>query len=269
MDIAVTVAIVSVGVAGLTAVLGIWIERDRAKPPRYAYALSMLIMLATVGCIFQTWLDAKASEKMEEDMARMLQTLDKLATESDDPTLKQFVNTEMAVQSRSNSAVIEKLAQRVTDEGGDPAAVIGKHLPASEVNRMARTGKLKTEKPQIALPKTAAVPSVDASGEGIAAPLKISIGALGKPGDHSGTDSAAAPAGKPMDLKLPGLVLGAAGAAPASSDRDKTSGTGVVLGGAPSGKRPEGAKTREAPATTKKMGKRGDKKKGGLGSIKL
>src|SRR5262245_12367451 len=134
MDTDLIITLAGLGVAGLAAVLGIWVERDKTKPPRYAYALSILILLATVVGMFQCYMDAKEGEKLEADMARMLQMLDKIAnsTETPIPELEAFVNSEINAQSRANPKVVAQLAQRVADEGGDPAAMLGKHLPPAE-----------------------------------------------------------------------------------------------------------------------------------------
>src|SRR5690606_37916549 len=91
LDPGLIVAMTGVVVAGFSAVLGIWMERDHNKPPRYAYALSALILLATVVSVMQSYLDAKAGEKMEEDMARMLQRMDEIASTSDDPALQELI----------------------------------------------------------------------------------------------------------------------------------------------------------------------------------
>ena len=146
MDIGIIVTVTGVVVAGFAAVLGIWMERDERKPPRYAYALSALILLATVVSVMQTYLDSKASEKLEGDMARMLLQLDKLAANSDDPELMAFLDQELNAQARANPDVVEKLAQRVSDEGGDPAAMLGKHIDAAELESISRKGLIKTKK---------------------------------------------------------------------------------------------------------------------------
>ena len=148
LDPGLIVAMTGVLVAGLAAVLGIWMERDQAKPPRYAYALSALILLATVVSVMQSYLDAKAGEKMEEDMARMLLRMDTIAANSDDPALQELIGAELAAQSRSNPDVVKKLAQRVSDEGGDPTEMLGRHMDASEVESVSRKGLMKVKKPK-------------------------------------------------------------------------------------------------------------------------
>ena len=145
LDMGLLVTMVGVIVAGFAAVLGIWMERDPNKPPRYAYALSALILLATVVSVAQSYLDAKAGEKMEEDMARMLQRMDQIAANSNDPELQELIKSELSAQSRANPDVVEKLAQRVVDDGGDPAEMLGKHLDAADVEGIARKGLMKTD----------------------------------------------------------------------------------------------------------------------------
>jgi hypothetical protein len=151
MDVELIITLAGLTVAGLAAVLGIWVERDEAKPPRYAYALSILILLATMVGMYQCYSDAKQGEKLEADMARMLQMLDKISNESEVeiPELDELVRTEIAAQSRANPKVVTKLAQRVADEGGDPGEMLGKHLPPSEMEGLQRKGEL-TVKPSTA-----------------------------------------------------------------------------------------------------------------------
>ncbi len=143
---------VGILVAGFAAVLGIWLERDRSKPPRYAWWLSLLIILCTFVGMFQTLADAKEGAKLEADMARMLATLDRIAqnSEVEIPELNEFVKNEVSAQARANPDVVKKLAQNVADGGGDPAEMLGAYLPPSEVQNVARKGSLNTKSPKIA-----------------------------------------------------------------------------------------------------------------------
>jgi hypothetical protein len=135
-----------ISVAGLAAVVGIWMERDPRRPPRWAWALSILILMATGVTVFQSYLEVLQGEKMEEDMARMLQQLDKLAASSDDPKLQAFVTSELNAQARANPDIVEKLADRVEDDGGDAADMLSKHMSDSEVANLAKSGKVKKKK---------------------------------------------------------------------------------------------------------------------------
>lgn len=138
MDTGLILALVGLGVAGLASVLGIWMERDPNRPPRWAIALTVLIGAATVVSLFQSVADAAEAAKVEEDLARMLQTLDKIAQESgDNPELANFLSKEMEAQTRGNPDVMKKMTERVAAEGGDPNAVLARHLPASEIKGIA------------------------------------------------------------------------------------------------------------------------------------
>lgn len=135
MDRGLILALVGLTVAGLASLLGIWMERDPNRPPRWAIGLSILIAAATIVSCFQSIADAEESAKTEEDLARMLQTLDKIASDQggENPALKDFLSNEMAAQSRSNPDVIKRVADRVSAEGGDANAVLARNLPPSEL----------------------------------------------------------------------------------------------------------------------------------------
>lgn len=137
------IALIGVMVAGLASVIGIWMERDPKRPKHWAFSLSTLILLTTGVSMFQSWQDSLASEKMEEDLARMLAQLEKIASESDVeiPGLDNLLAKEMEAQSRSNPDVMSKLSDRVAADGGDPRAVLGKHLSASEMNTLGNKVK--------------------------------------------------------------------------------------------------------------------------------
>jgi hypothetical protein len=154
-------------VAGFAAVLGIWLERDHSKPPRYAWWLSLLIVLCTFVGMFQTLADAKEGAKLESDMARMLATLDKIAqsSEVEIPALNEFVKSEVSAQARANPDVVKKVAQRVADEGGDPAEMLGSYLPPSEVESVARKGALTTRAAKVKKDAPAAGGAGDAPAE--------------------------------------------------------------------------------------------------------
>lgn len=147
------ITLAGLAVAGFSSLLGMWLERDASKPKKIAFALSFLILLATGVGMVQAMLDAEEQDKMQEDMARMLATLDKIASSSDVaiPELDNLVKSELSAQSRSNPDIVKKMAQRVADEGGDPNAVLGSYLPASEVQEIGRKGGLKVKPPAVAV----------------------------------------------------------------------------------------------------------------------
>lgn len=162
-------------VAGMAAIIGIWVERDRSKPPRYAIWLSALIALATSVGMFQCFDDHFDQKKVEEDLARVLASLDKIASESDVdlPALNDLIKSEIAAANRANPSVVEKVAQRVADEGGDPATVMAAYLPEGEVQAMQRSGRLEV-KPSTAAPKPEPQ-AAKAEAEGDAAGQELAV----------------------------------------------------------------------------------------------
>ncbi len=153
MSIGLMISLAGLAVAGFSSLLGMWLERDPDKPKKIAFALSLLILLATGVGMVQAMLDSAEQDKMQEDMARMLATLDKIASSSDVaiPELDSLVKSELAAQSRSNPDVVKKMAQRVADDGGDPNAVLGSYMSASEVQELGRKGGLKVKPPAVAV----------------------------------------------------------------------------------------------------------------------
>src|SRR5687767_1932377 len=104
MDFEVLMALIGLSVAAGAAILGMSMERDQEKPPRYTYALSGLILMATGVGMWQSWNDHQENEKMKEDLARVLQMLDKMAqaSENENTELAEFVKNEVSAQSRAN-----------------------------------------------------------------------------------------------------------------------------------------------------------------------
>lgn len=215
-DTELLVTVTAVFVAGLAAVLGIWMERDQKKPPRYAWALSALILLATFVSLMQSFIDKREQDVIKDDMARLLTTMDRLATESDDPALLELVKAELNAQSRSDPSMVERVAQRVSDEGRDPSEVLGKHLDAAEVEKVTRKGSLKAK----ATDKVA-------TSEPTPAPSPKRLGRMGRDDDEKKKDddagdkadtkeSAAAPA-RPLPAMTEDQARAAAAAAAANA----------------------------------------------------
>ncbi|MBK6920263.1 MAG: hypothetical protein IPH07_22875 [Deltaproteobacteria bacterium] len=229
LDLVITLA--AVFVAGLAAVLGIWMERDRRKPPRYAWALSALIVLATLVSLAQSYLDQREQDQLRDDMARLLTTMDRIASESDNPALQELVTSELNAQSRSDPSVVEKVAQRVSDEGRDPGEVLGKHLDAAELEKVSR--KSSSIKPK----QTEHVASADAPArprpqpitpEGAEAPKKEAVAApLPKEAQAAAAQAAAAQAAAAAAARAAGRPV-QPGAVPPGAVPPGTTPTAVV-----------------------------------------
>jgi len=134
------------GITAVAALVGIWIDRDPDRPLRYSVWLTVLVVLATGVGVFQTYQDYLSGEKLQGDIARVLQKVDKIAHEgtADVPVLNEVLKNEVAAQARNNPDVMAAIAQRVADEGGDPQAVLTTYLPDNEVKAFATDGRLTT-----------------------------------------------------------------------------------------------------------------------------
>lgn len=85
-------------VGGGSAVLGIWVDRDKTRPVSFAYAMSFLITCAVLVGVSQSYLDAVAAIQQEQDMERMLDMTYEIAVSSGDPELIALVEKEAGVE---------------------------------------------------------------------------------------------------------------------------------------------------------------------------
>ena len=147
MDIGLLATFAGLTVAGLAGVLGVWMERDRDAPPKWAWVFSALILVATGVEMSHSVVAASEDSATDEAMARVLGKLTVISSKSDDPTLKSFVSSELASQARNNPDVLEKAAAAA---GVDPdelkrKAAVGRRmaagLPARRPGARGKAGK--------------------------------------------------------------------------------------------------------------------------------
>ena len=148
MDLDIILTVTSIGVAAVTSVVGIWIERDPSRTKTIAYILSGLIIMASFVSIAQSYIDERAKQKMEADLARMLVMLNQIADQEggESSELQALIKSELNTQSRNNPNVINKVAQRISDNGGDPSRTLRGYLPKAEVESLSRRGTLRVKK---------------------------------------------------------------------------------------------------------------------------
>lgn len=77
---------------GGSAILGIWIDRDRARPVTFALMLSVLIFTAVCVGGLQGYLDEEGAITTRADLERMLDMVDDIAAQSGDPELAALVD---------------------------------------------------------------------------------------------------------------------------------------------------------------------------------
>jgi len=123
MSIELMVSFAGILVAGLAGSLGVWMERDREAPPRWAIVFSALIAAAVTVELGHAVMQASEDAETEEAMARVLEELTEMAESGDNPALEQFVGSELAAASRNNPRMMKRLEGRMKASGRDPSTL--------------------------------------------------------------------------------------------------------------------------------------------------
>ncbi len=133
----------ALGIGGGSAVIGIWVDRDRSRPLTFALLLSGLILAAMGVGALQGYLDEEGAIETRANLERMLDMVEDLAENNGDPALAALVAREDgARRPRAGARVMpepvleeeaapEPAAEAVADEAApeaDPAA--GEPAPA-------------------------------------------------------------------------------------------------------------------------------------------
>ena len=82
---------IALTLGGGAAILGIWVDRDKARPALFAVALSVLIFTAICVGGLQGFLDEEDAITTRADLERILDMVDGIAANSSDPALKSLV----------------------------------------------------------------------------------------------------------------------------------------------------------------------------------
>jgi hypothetical protein len=136
------VTIAGLIVAGVSALLGVWVGWDPQKPPRYAIALSVLILLSTAVSMTQAYLKARDGAKLEADIARILDDLDRMSGQ--DPAVDQYVSEEIRSQARSRPEVVNHLADRAEARGETIESLLTRRgLTAGDLEQLGMSAMTK------------------------------------------------------------------------------------------------------------------------------
>ncbi len=84
----------ALSLGGISAVLGIWVDRDKSRPMTFALAMSVLISSAVCVGMFQGVLDSRDAIAAKADLSRMLDMVNEIAFASGDPALAALVAEE-------------------------------------------------------------------------------------------------------------------------------------------------------------------------------
>ena len=81
-------------IGGFSAVLGIWVDRDKSRPLAFAVVMSILITTAISVGATQSYLDAVDAIQQKEDLNRMLSMVGEIAESSGDESLIALLKSE-------------------------------------------------------------------------------------------------------------------------------------------------------------------------------
>ncbi len=81
-------------IGGFSAVLGIWVDRDKTRPVAFAAIMSILITAAIGVGATQSYLDALGAIQQRQDLERMLSMVGEIAESSGDESLAALLRSE-------------------------------------------------------------------------------------------------------------------------------------------------------------------------------
>jgi hypothetical protein len=123
-------SLVALSVGGISAVLGIWIDRDKSRPVAFAGVMSVLIIAAiTVGGA-QSYLDAEGAIQQRADLKRMLDMVNEIAVSSGDQKLADLVASEGGPKVIVPKLALPPVLAPPPVDGTDPADAAGEPVDA-------------------------------------------------------------------------------------------------------------------------------------------
>ena len=91
-DLLLSIAALSMG--GGSAILGMWLTRDRKRPLIFAFAMTFLIGTAVFVGITQSYLDAVDAIQKRQDLERMMDMVKEIAVNTGDHELAALIEAE-------------------------------------------------------------------------------------------------------------------------------------------------------------------------------
>jgi hypothetical protein len=111
-------------VAAASSLLGVWLERDPARPSRNGWLLSAMILSAAGVGVAQASVNRASNAEMAANMARILDDLAVLA--KDDPALGAYVSEQVRMQAQANPEVLDRMSDRARARGEAPSDVLAR-----------------------------------------------------------------------------------------------------------------------------------------------
>jgi type II secretory pathway component PulJ len=91
-------SVIALSIGGISALLGLWIGRDKDRPIGFALAMTALVASAVLVGIVQSILDAEKSLQKEADLARMIDTVAEIAVASGDTELAALIEAQVGTR---------------------------------------------------------------------------------------------------------------------------------------------------------------------------
>ena len=84
-------SVLALSIGGISAMLGLWVGRDKTRPVSFAVAMTLLIGTAVAVGIVQSVLDAEDAIQKKADLERMVETVTEIAIASGDTELAALI----------------------------------------------------------------------------------------------------------------------------------------------------------------------------------
>ena len=93
-SIGLVTSMLALSLGACSAILGMWVGRDRKRPILFAFAMTVLIATAVGVGIVQSYLDAVDGVQKRADLARMMDMVQEIAIKSGDHELAALIEAE-------------------------------------------------------------------------------------------------------------------------------------------------------------------------------
>jgi hypothetical protein len=111
----------ALALGGFSAVLGIWVDRDKSRPARNAWVMSVLILLACAVGASQGYLDAVGAIQGKADLNRMLGMVVEIAKGTNDVELAKLL-VDQGVLDKATQDEIAKAKEEADKAAAEAAA---------------------------------------------------------------------------------------------------------------------------------------------------
>ena len=119
-------SVLALSIGGVSAMLGLWVGRDKTRPGSFAFAMTLLIGSAVAVGIVQSVLDSQDAIAKRADLDRMIDTVSEIAMAAGDKELAALIEA----QTGNKLEVPEPEPEPVVADTGAPAEGAAEGAPA-------------------------------------------------------------------------------------------------------------------------------------------